>query len=119
MKHWPIYTTVTAFFVACFISGCGNTNAPAAKPIPQLQSQAVPNINQQSFVAGVRFGLLAKQRNQDIMDLGALAQIGYGLFMQEQAILAQQRTNQPPIVQVDTNTAKVVATNAPASTNAP
>lgn len=78
---------------------------------PVVHSQEIrAQINQQAFAEGVRFGLLAKQRNQDIMDVNVLTQIAYALFTQQQQILAQQakaHTNAPVAV---TNAAPTNAT---------
>lgn len=100
-KHSLIAAVLILCAIACMVATQSDTNTPAVHA-REIQAQ----INQQAFVEGVRYGLLAKQRNQDIMDINALVQIAYSLFVQQQQTLAQQKAAQAAAI-----------TNAP-STNA-
>lgn len=71
---------------------CEQTNAPIKlKSLEPVQPPAPPT---PSFQEGVQFGLIARQRNQDVDDVRVLVQLAYRLWhqawMQQQAIMAQQ-----------------------------
>lgn len=92
MKYYIAFVSfIAAYAFGCLVSSRCDTNSPAVHA-KEIQAQ----INQQAFAEGVRFGLIAKQRNQDIMDIRALTQIAYSLFSQQQQAMEQQRVAKVP-----------------------
>lgn len=104
-KHSLIAAVLILCAIACMV-GRSDTNTP---PVHTKEIQA--QISQQAFAAGVQFGLIAKQRNPDVGDLGAVVQIAYALFVQQQQALAQQKAAQAVAV-INAPSTNAVPTNA-------
>lgn len=90
MKY-PIVTLISLVVIAPIAVSFSDTNAPAVHA-KEIQAQ----INQQAFAQGVRFGLLAKQKNMEILDANLLTQIAWSLFVYHQQALEQQRATKVP-----------------------